>query len=134
MSTVTVPENKLAELQIKALQRDELLKQLENYEIAFEGHEDLLEQLYWEFDADRKKHPEDERIKFKNKLRFFAGLVNQYANQLKAAYADKSKALEKQRNELLEVLENWINALDEPSAWMECRDNAKKAIAKAKEE
>ena len=42
--------------------------------------------------------------------------------------------LKQQRDELLEALENWINALDEPSAWMECRDNAKKAIAKAKEE
>lgn len=49
--------------------------------------------------------------------------------------ADEEIALLKaQRDELLEALENWINALDEPSAWMECRDNAKKAIAKAKGE
>ena len=33
--------------------------------------------------------------------------------------------------ELLEALENWINALDNPSEWMKCRDDAKKAIAKA---
>jgi len=33
--------------------------------------------------------------------------------------------------ELLEALENWINALDDPSEWMKCRDDAKKAIAKA---
>ena len=35
MSTVTVPENKLAELQIKASQRDELLEALE--ELYFES-------------------------------------------------------------------------------------------------
>lgn len=33
--------------------------------------------------------------------------------------------------ELLEALENWINALDDPSEWMKCRDDAKKAIEKA---
>jgi hypothetical protein len=36
--------------------------------------------------------------------------------------------------DLLEALENWINALDDPSDWMKCRDDAKKAIAKAKGE
>ena len=33
--------------------------------------------------------------------------------------------------ELLEALSNWINALDDPSEWMKCRDDAKKAIEKA---
>jgi hypothetical protein len=33
--------------------------------------------------------------------------------------------------ELLEALENWINAFDDPSEWMKCRDDAKKAIEKA---
>lgn len=33
--------------------------------------------------------------------------------------------------ELLEALENWINALDNPSEWMKCRDDAKKAVEKA---
>ena len=33
--------------------------------------------------------------------------------------------------ELLEALENWINALDDPSEWMKCRDDANKAIEKA---
>lgn len=33
--------------------------------------------------------------------------------------------------ELLEALKNWINALDVPSEWMKCRDEARIAIAKA---
>jgi hypothetical protein len=33
--------------------------------------------------------------------------------------------------ELLEALSNWINALDDPSEWMKCRNDAKRAIAKA---
>ena len=33
--------------------------------------------------------------------------------------------------ELLEALSNWINALDDPSEWMKCRDDANKAIEKA---
>lgn len=39
-----------------------------------ERDEELLEQLYWEFDSDRKKYPENERIRFKGKLRYFANM------------------------------------------------------------
>lgn len=65
---------------------DDLLKQLEVYQVNFEDQEELLEQLYWEFDSERKKQPENERILFKGKLRFFAGQVNRYLNTLVAAY------------------------------------------------
>lgn len=43
-----------------------------------ECDEELLEQLYWEFDSDRKKYPENERIRFKGKLRYFANMKLQY--------------------------------------------------------
>ena len=59
--------------------------------------------------------------------------INELISQ-NSSIRNRLDAAEKQRDELLEALENWINALDEPSAWMECRDNAKKAIAKAKGE
>ena len=45
-----------------------------------EHDEDLLEQLYWEFDAQRKKTG-DERISFKGKMRF-------YADQIRARCAE----------------------------------------------
>lgn len=35
-------------------------------------NEDLLEQLYWEFDTERNKGNLSERDIFKNKMRFFA--------------------------------------------------------------
>lgn len=38
---------------------------------AIKHDEDLLEQLYWDFDHERNKHG-DERMKFKGKLRFYA--------------------------------------------------------------
>lgn len=38
--------------------------------------EDLLEALYWEFDSERKKHPENERILFKGFLRAYHSNVN----------------------------------------------------------
>lgn len=37
--------------------------------------EELLEQLYWDFDHYRNKFPENERIAFKGKLRFYASVM-----------------------------------------------------------
>ena len=77
-------------------QRDELLeanadllKQLSSYQVDWESQEDLLEQLYWSFAEDR----ENEKISFKDKMKFFAGKVNQYANELIAALRTKSQPL-----------------------------------------
>lgn len=75
-----------AELAYRDWLIDDLLKQLDEYKVNFENHEELLEQLYWEFDNERKTQPENERIIFKGKLRFFAGQINQYLNTLVAAY------------------------------------------------
>ena len=73
----TAPPDQSARIaELEALNAD-LLRQLSNYHVGWESQEDLLEQLYWEFDADRKKQPENERIRFKGKLRFFADQVNQ---------------------------------------------------------
>ena len=35
--------------------------------------EETLEELYWEFDTQRKKNPENERLIFKSKLRYYLG-------------------------------------------------------------
>jgi hypothetical protein len=61
---------------------DDLLRQLKAYQVNFNDQEELLEQLYWEFDSERKRTPENERILFKGKMRFFAGQVTQYLNTL----------------------------------------------------
>lgn len=47
-----------------------------------EHDEDLLEQLYWEFDQQRKVSG-DERLVFKNKLRFYANTQQNRMNTLK---------------------------------------------------
>ena len=47
-----------------------------------EHDEDLLEQLYWEFDAQRKKTG-DERISFKGKMRFYADQIAPVAQKMK---------------------------------------------------
>ena len=77
-------------------QRDELLeanadllKQLSSYQIDWESQEDLLEQLYWAFVEDR----ENEKSSFKEKMKFFAGQINQYANELIAALRTKRQPL-----------------------------------------
>ena len=45
-------------------------------------NEELLEQLYWEFDTARAKH-ENERLAFKGKLRFYA---EQYLRDMSSHY------------------------------------------------
>jgi hypothetical protein len=34
-------------------------------------------------------------------------------------------------DDLIVALDNWLNALDDPDAWMKCRDDAKLAYEKA---
>lgn len=43
--------------------------------------EDLLEQLYWEMDTQRKKTG-DERLAFKGKLRFYANAIHSHPSNI----------------------------------------------------
>lgn len=42
--------------------------------------EELLEKLYWQFDADRSANPENERLLFKGKLRYYARKIKEEAD------------------------------------------------------
>lgn len=44
----------------------------ETFQNNFHYDEDLLEELYWDYDAQRQKRNIDERSIFKGKLRYFA--------------------------------------------------------------
>jgi hypothetical protein len=78
-----------AELAYRDWLIDDLLQQLKAYQVNFDDKEELLEQLYWEFDSERKRTPENERILFKGKMRFFTGQVTQYLNTLVDALKNK---------------------------------------------
>lgn len=61
--------------------------------------EELLEQLYWEFDAARSKKSENERLMFKSKLRWFA-----------SKYAEETvNKLRRTENELVQTRNNHRN-------------------------
>lgn len=78
-----------AELAYRDWLIDDLSRQLKAYQVNFDDQEELLEQLYWEFDSERKANPENERILFKGKMRFFTGQVTQYLNTLVDALKNK---------------------------------------------
>ena len=78
-----------AELAYRDWLIDDLLQQLKAYQVNFNDQEELLEQLYWDFDSERTSKPEDERILFKGKIRFFTGQVTQYLNTLVDALKNK---------------------------------------------